>query len=51
MQQASRVSNTTAFFSMNEQRAGYLVEMDATNKIFTNPKEQLTSDYVAGRFG
>jgi len=28
-----------------------LVEMDATNKIFTNPKEQLTSDYVAGRFG
>jgi phosphate transport system ATP-binding protein len=51
MQQASRVSNTTAFFSMNEQRAGYLVEMDATNIIFTNPKEQLTSDYVAGRFG
>jgi phosphate transport system ATP-binding protein len=51
MQQASRVSNTTAFFSMNEQRAGYLVEMGATNKIFTNPKEQLTSDYVAGRFG
>ena len=51
MQQASRVSNTTAFFSMNEQRAGYLVEMAATNKIFTNPKEQLTSDYVAGRFG
>ena len=36
---------------MNEQRAGYLVEMDATNKILTNPKEQLTSDYVAGRFG
>jgi len=51
MQQASRVSNTTAFFSMNEQRAGYLVEMGATDKIFTNPKEQLTSDYVAGRFG
>ena len=51
MQQASRVSNTTAFFSMNEQRAGYLVEMDATNKMFTNPKEQLTSDDVAGRFG
>jgi phosphate transport system ATP-binding protein len=51
MQQASRVSTTTAFFAMNEQRAGYLVEMDATSKIFTNPKEQLTSDYVAGRFG
>ena len=51
MQQASRVSDTTAFFSMDEQRAGYLVEMDATSKIFTNPKESLTEGYIAGRFG
>ncbi|MEA2620421.1 MAG: hypothetical protein QOC97_1194, partial [Chloroflexota bacterium] len=32
-------------------RAGYLVEMDATVQIFTNPKQQLTEDYVSGRFG
>ncbi len=51
MQQASRVSDSTAFFSMNEDRAGYLVEMDDTRKIFTNPREQLTEDYVSGRFG
>jgi phosphate transport system ATP-binding protein len=51
MQQASRVSDNTAFFSMNEDRAGYLVEMDDTRKIFTNPREQLTEDYVSGRFG
>jgi len=51
MQQASRVSDFTAFFSMNEDRAGYLVEMDRTTQIFTNPREQLTEDYVSGRFG
>jgi phosphate transport system ATP-binding protein len=51
MQQASRVSDYTAFFSMNEDRAGYLVEMDRTTQIFTNPREQLTEDYVSGRFG
>ena len=32
-------------------RAGYLVEMDETVQIFTNPKQQLTEDYVSGRFG
>jgi phosphate transport system ATP-binding protein len=51
MQQASRVSDRTAFFTMGEDRAGYLVEMDDTVKIFTNPAQQLTEDYVSGRFG
>ena len=51
MQQASRVSDSTAFFSMNEDRAGYLVESGATTTIFTSPKEALTESYVAGRFG
>ena len=51
MQQASRVSDITAFFNMGEDRAGYLVESDATRTLFTNPKNQLTEDYVSGRFG
>ena len=51
MQQASRVSDQTAFFTMGDDRAGYLVEMDDTAEIFTNPKDQLTEDYVSGRFG
>jgi len=51
MQQASRVSDRTAFLTMGEDRAGYLVEMDDTVKIFTNPRESLTEDYISGRFG
>ena len=51
MQQASRVSDATAFFSMDEERAGYLVETGPTSMIFTAPKESLTESYVAGRFG
>jgi len=51
MQQASRVSQMTAFFTLGEDRAGYLVEYDQTARIFTNPKQQLTEDYVSGRFG
>jgi phosphate transport system ATP-binding protein len=51
MQQAGRVSDETAFFTMNEDRAGYLVEFGPTREIFTNPREQLTEDYVSGRFG
>jgi phosphate transport system ATP-binding protein len=51
MQQASRVSDRTAFFTMGVERAGYLVEMGDTIDIFTNPREQLTEDYVSGRFG
>ena len=51
MQQAARVSDATAFFTMGDDRAGYLVEMGRTTDIFTNPKHQLTEDYVSGRFG
>jgi phosphate transport system ATP-binding protein len=51
MQQASRISDQTAFFTMDPDRAGYLVEMDDTATIFTNPRDQLTEDYVSGRFG
>jgi phosphate transport system ATP-binding protein len=46
MQQAARVSDHTAFFWL-----GRLVEYDRTDKIFTNPSEKLTEDYVTGRFG
>jgi phosphate transport system ATP-binding protein len=46
MQQAARVSDFTAFFWL-----GRLVEYDRTEKIFTNPAEKLTEDYVTGRFG
>jgi len=51
MQQASRVSDLTAFFTMGDDRAGYLVEAGATSQIFTGPQNQLTEDYVSGRFG
>jgi phosphate transport system ATP-binding protein len=51
MQQAARVSDQTAFFTMAEDRAGYLVEFDDTRRIFTNPKHRLTEDYISGRFG
>jgi phosphate transport system ATP-binding protein len=51
MQQAARVSDYTAFFNMEQDRAGYLVEYDNTKQIFTNPKDQRTEDYVTGRFG
>jgi phosphate transport system ATP-binding protein len=36
---------------MGEDRAGYLVEMGETVRIFTNPRERLTEDYISGRFG
>jgi len=51
MQQAARASDYTAFFNMNPERAGYLVEYNATEQIFTNPKESLTEEYITGRFG
>ncbi len=51
MQQASRISDRTAFFTMGPDREGYLVEAGDTAKIFTNPTESLTEDYVSGRFG
>jgi phosphate transport system ATP-binding protein len=51
MQQAARVSDLTAFFSMDEDRAGYLVEYGPTTQIFTVPQNKQTEDYVTGRFG
>jgi phosphate transport system ATP-binding protein len=51
MQQAARASDETVFMTMGEDRAGYVVEKGPTNEIFTNPKHQLTEDYVSGRFG
>jgi phosphate transport system ATP-binding protein len=51
MQQAARVSDYTAFFTMDSDRAGYLMEYGETETIFTNPKEKVTEDYITGRFG
>jgi len=51
MQQAARASDETVFMTMGEDRAGYIVEKGPTSEIFTNPKHQLTEDYVSGRFG
>jgi phosphate transport system ATP-binding protein len=51
MQQAARVSDYTAFFTMDDDRAGIMVEYADTSKIFTNPTEQETEDYITGRFG
>ena len=56
MQQAARVSDRTAFFtaevdSKNDQRTGILVEYDATAKIFSNPSDERTENYITGRFG
>jgi phosphate transport system ATP-binding protein len=55
MQQAGRVSHRTAFFTAEVEedgtRYGTLVEMDDTSKIFTNPSDNRTEDYISGRFG
>lgn len=51
MQQAARASDYTAFFTMDEDRAGIMVEYGATEQIFTRPKDQRTEDYITGRFG
>ena len=55
MQQASRVSDKTAFFNAEATdqggKLGYLVEYDDTATIFTQPKQDYTRDYVSGRFG
>jgi phosphate transport system ATP-binding protein len=56
MQQAARVADMTAFFSVElsedgKQRTGVLVEYDQTTRIFTNPSDKRTEDYVTGRFG
>ncbi len=51
MQQAARASDFTAFFNMNEDRAGHVVEFGLTSRIFTNPSEKDTEDYITGRVG
>jgi phosphate transport system ATP-binding protein len=51
MQQAARVSDFTAFLMIDEDRSGTLVEFDATDRIFTNPKDPQTEKYITGRFG
>mgnify|MGYP006288377837 CR=1 FL=1 len=51
MQQAGRVSDMTAFFMVDDQRRGYLVEWGNTRDIFFNPKDSRTEDYISGRFG
>jgi phosphate transport system ATP-binding protein len=56
MQQAARVSDRTAFFtaeldSTTDQRTGRLVEYDTTARIFSNPRDERTENYITGRFG
>jgi phosphate transport system ATP-binding protein len=54
MQQAARVSDRTAFFTVDQSqgtRSGVLVEMGTTHQIFTAPQDQRTDDYITGRFG
>jgi phosphate transport system ATP-binding protein len=54
MQQSARVADMTAFFSLQVEdgkRSGVLVEYDSTDKLFTNPADKRTEDYVTGRFG
>ena len=52
MQQAARVSDQTAFFNLEATgKPGHLVEIDDTEKIFSNPTERETEDYISGRFG
>jgi phosphate transport system ATP-binding protein len=56
MQQAARVSDRTAFFSVevnpdSDTRTGVLVEFDRTETIFSNPSDERTENYVTGRFG
>ena len=52
MQQAARVSDRTGFFNLQAAgKPGHLIEMDDTTKIFSNPTEKATEDYISGRFG
>ena len=51
MQQASRISDNTAFFWTTEERTGFLVEYSSTAQIFSSPKDKRTEDYITGRFG
>jgi phosphate transport system ATP-binding protein len=51
MQQAARVSDFTAFFTMDSDQAGLMVEYGETHQIFTRPVDKQTEDYITGRFG
>lgn len=56
MQQAARVSDRTAFFTVqldeqNDARTGQLVEFTETGKLFSNPDDERTENYITGRFG
>lgn len=51
MQQAARASDFTAFFNVDQTRTGYLVEYGPTSRLFTNPENAITEQYITGRFG
>ncbi len=51
MQQAQRISDRCAFFNVDEGQPGGIVEIDTTERIFTDPSDPRTADYVHGRFG
>jgi len=51
MQQAARVSDNAAFFLMDSDRSGILVEYGPTSQLFTNPRDKRTEEYITGRFG
>jgi phosphate transport system ATP-binding protein len=51
MQQAARVSDYTAFYMVDEQRTGHLLEYGPTKQLFTNPRHKKTEEYITGRFG
>jgi phosphate transport system ATP-binding protein len=51
MQQAGRVSDFTAYFTMDADRAGMMVEYGETSQVFTTPRNKSTEDYISGRFG
>jgi phosphate transport system ATP-binding protein len=51
MQQAARVADKTAFFSLDEKHTGTLIEYDDTRKLFSNPTDSRTRAYISGRFG
>jgi phosphate transport system ATP-binding protein len=51
MQQAARVSDYTVFMLAGEDRVGRLIEFGETNRLFTNPQDKRTEDYITGRFG
>jgi phosphate transport system ATP-binding protein len=51
MHQAARISDYTAFFLVDEDRRGYLVEFGITNDLFLNPRDNRTEEYITGKFG